>query len=128
MEYIDIDSMFEYCFVYDNGIKCLNVSILKNGYCNNHQQYANDITKFDNVNNSYCIDIINKYICDLTCTSNQSKKKIMILNLYEFLLVNKRFVYLHHNFANTIFRKLIDLREEELLIDYYIQTLFPYYK
>lgn len=102
--------MYEYCFAYDTGIKCINVSILNNGYCDKHQQYINDITKFDYINNIYCINIVYDYLDDKYFMNkfNTIYRKNIVLKLYEFLLCNKRFLYTQPKLANVTFKKLIE--------------------
>lgn len=128
MEYMNTKSMFEQCFAFDNTDKCLNMSEHKNGFCINHQQYMNDITKFDEQNEKYGIKILQNYLHNISNESCVLKQKIIIMNMYEFLLSNKRFICTHKTFSYTVFNKLIDLSKQGFDSTYYLYSLFPYYK
>ena len=126
MQYFDKNAMYYVCNAYDDQEKCLNKSIHKNGFCENHQQY-NNIGHFDKQDVAYCSAKIKYYLDEFFLVVGKENKRAIITELYEFLIYCMRFLFLNKKFAEQTFTKLLELEKDGFNSSIYLNQLFPYY-
>jgi hypothetical protein len=128
MEYFDKFAVYCHCNAYDDTIKCLYKSTLKNGYCHLHQEHVGNINKFMEIDDAHCVVMIKLDTDKNRVIFGSENKKRNIIELYEFLIHCPRFMCKYERFTNTVFDKMIELGKQGLNLDYYLEQLFPYYK
>jgi hypothetical protein len=129
MDYVNVDSIYYHCNAYDNNIKCLQPSIIKNGYCNLHQEYRYDFDKFWEYDKIYCKNIIGEHLYMINHGFiNNQEKTIAASDMFEFMIHCPKYIFAYKRFTGIVFNKLLELHTDTFDTSYYLQQLFPYYK
>lgn len=126
------ENAFQYCFAYEGEEPCTNRSIRKNGYCDDHQQYAGNLNLFTSQNNRYCSKLIKKQLDEVKEAKGKTTKAGICRKIFDFLLTRQKFLLDNIKFSDTVLNKLLELRSDKidpmiLYPEYYIVKMFPYY-
>lgn len=96
-----------YTWKENNGlIDCNEISAQNNGFCDNHQACVDYYDLYMKDNKNYVINEINRMLGECENTRGKDNKKKIAIELLDFLVKHKYFVFQHKNFKNTILKKL----------------------
>ena len=112
----------------DNLIDCNRPSTINNSLCDHHQQHIVDITEIIKLNTRLCTNELKKKLDNNITANNNQNKIITSIQLFEFLVKHKHFLYSHKKFSDTLLGKLYEFGESDKDVfdaQKYIQLLYP---
>jgi len=126
---MDPNCIYETCLSYENGEPCGTVSGMKNGFCQDHQMWVDNIGYFDDEDKAYVVKRVGPLLKQCEDAIGIKAKADVCREIFDFLCKHKRFVYRHRKFQNAVCAKLYEFAEEQKpeIFDAkpYLMELFP---
>ena len=131
--------IYDYCIYYEEnldgglfGDPCSKYSHKLNGLCNGHQQYLDDIDKYENHDKYYTISYVRTKLAENGLVYGRIKKTYVCKEMFLFLQKHKYFLEKNQKFKETVIDKLKEFSFEtndvlEILeLDKLVEGIFPY--
>lgn len=128
MSYKQSDSICIYYPSKDSEM-CGKYSINNNCFCKEHEQFINNLQNYIKIDRKYTTNAIKNMLKKIEETKEKIKKGKIAEEIFTLLTKHRKFLSLNTEFNETVYKKLIELKQIEdpdiFNANQYIAELYP---